>query len=300
MYKAVTILFLCFLTSNFAAAQSPPAEFEKIRQIRFLQDNRENVRRILADYNADFSEEDDEESFSDDFSTENTEIEVTYSSGGCSEDELWNAGKSIVTKIEISLESPIKLKDFKFDFSSYKKKFASEDEDSSEDFVYYDENAGIAFEIEENELREIVLFPAKGNISLLCENEDTKEFSSNEKPFIDLVLEEKTIGCINPVANVTDIVLETTEIFANCANPEKKENCKIWNKEISVETIAFDPDNDPLTYQYTVSGGKIIGQGAKVVWDISGLQPGNYTITAAVDDGCGFCGMTQTKTLVVK
>ena len=298
MKKTLFFLCLCFLTSNFAVAQSPLAEFEKVRQIRFLQDNRENVRHILADYKADFSEEDDEESFSDDFSTENADIEVTYSSGGCSEDELWNAGKSIVTKIEISLENPIKLKEFKFDFSSYKKKFASEDEDSPEDFVYYDENAGIAFEIEENELREIVLFPSKANASLLCQNDFTTEYFSNEEQFIDLVLKGKTISC--PAANMNDLIIETDEILADCENPTKRENCVVWNKEISIEAIANDPDNDPLTYQYTVSGGKIIGQGAKVVWDISGLQPGSYTITAAVDDGCGFCGQAQTKTLVVK
>ena len=55
-----------------------------------------------------------------------------------------------------------------------------------------------------------------------------------------------------------------------------------------------------LTYNYTVSGGRIVGQGANVTWDVGGLQPGTYTITAGVNDGCGVCGQTQTKTITVK
>ena len=55
-----------------------------------------------------------------------------------------------------------------------------------------------------------------------------------------------------------------------------------------------------LTYNYTVSGGRVVGQGANVSWDLSGVSPGTYTITAGVDDGCGVCGKTQTKTITVE
>lgn len=292
MLKSVFLLFLFFLMSNFIFAQSSFAEFDKVRQIRLLHDNRENVRRILAGYETDFSEDDDE-SDSDDFSTKNAEIEVFYSDGGCSEDELWNVSKLIVTKIEISLENQIKIKDFKFDFSGYTRKT----EDSTNSYLLYDEYDGIAFEIEKNKVRGIVFFPSKGDFSLLCKNEETQEFSSNEKQFIDLFLRGNETSC--PVANVNDLLLETSEIIADCGDIEKRETCKVWNKEISVETTVNDPGS-PLTYQYTISGGKIVGQGAKVVWDLSGLAVGTYTITAAVDDGCGFCGMTKTKTIIVK
>jgi hypothetical protein len=54
-----------------------------------------------------------------------------------------------------------------------------------------------------------------------------------------------------------------------------------------------------LTYNYTVSGGRIVGTGANVSWDVSGLTPGTYTITAGVDDGCGLCGKTQTQTITI-
>jgi outer membrane protein OmpA-like peptidoglycan-associated protein len=54
-----------------------------------------------------------------------------------------------------------------------------------------------------------------------------------------------------------------------------------------VTCVGTDPDNDPLTYSYTVSGGKILGSGSKVEFDATGLQPGTYTVTCTVDDGRG-------------
>ncbi len=68
---------------------------------------------------------------------------------------------------------------------------------------------------------------------------------------------------------------------------------------VNVTTTAVDPENDVLTYNYTVSGGRIVGTGANVSWDLTGAPTGTYTITAGVDDSCGVCGTTQTKTITV-
>src|SRR5882724_4684732 len=48
-----------------------------------------------------------------------------------------------------------------------------------------------------------------------------------------------------------------------------------------------DPDNDPLTYSYTTTGGQIVGSGSNVQFDSTGLQPGTYTVNCAVNDGRG-------------
>ena len=48
-----------------------------------------------------------------------------------------------------------------------------------------------------------------------------------------------------------------------------------------------DPDNDPLTYSYTTTGGQIVGSGASVQFDSNGLQPGSYTVNCSVNDGRG-------------
>lgn len=59
------------------------------------------------------------------------------------------------------------------------------------------------------------------------------------------------------------------------------------NDVITVHVNASDPDNDPLTYSYTASGGAVEGSGPDARFNTSGLAKGNYTITAKVDDGKG-------------
>jgi len=48
-----------------------------------------------------------------------------------------------------------------------------------------------------------------------------------------------------------------------------------------------DPDNDPLIYSYTTTGGQIVGSGSNVQFDATGLQPGSYDVKCAVNDGRG-------------
>jgi hypothetical protein len=56
---------------------------------------------------------------------------------------------------------------------------------------------------------------------------------------------------------------------------------------VDVLTTASDPENDPLTCQYVVSAGKIIGRGAKVKWDLSDAPIGTHRILVGTDDGNG-------------
>lgn len=106
---------------------------------------------------------------------------------------------------------------------------------------------------------------------------------------------------VNVPANVTALTLSDSEIVLPCPAGSKSASggCND-SSTISVATTASDPENDVLTYNYTVSGGRITGSGANVSWDLSGAQPGSYTITAGVDDGCGLCGKTQTQTVNIK
>jgi outer membrane protein OmpA-like peptidoglycan-associated protein len=50
---------------------------------------------------------------------------------------------------------------------------------------------------------------------------------------------------------------------------------------------ASDPDGDVLTYTWTATGGRIVGSGASVTFDATGLAEGTYTVTAQVNDGFG-------------
>jgi outer membrane protein OmpA-like peptidoglycan-associated protein len=59
------------------------------------------------------------------------------------------------------------------------------------------------------------------------------------------------------------------------------------NDAVAIHCVGADPDNDPLTYTWTSTGGKVDGNGPQVRWLSAGTAVGSYTITAKVDDGRG-------------
>lgn len=100
-----------------------------------------------------------------------------------------------------------------------------------------------------------------------------------------------------PPPSVKNLTLSQIEVIATCSTNNNA--CSDNAQSIEISTESSDPEDNVLTYVYQVSGGKIIGKGAKVVWDLSGVKPGTYTIIAAMDDGCGGCGKTVTKEIKV-
>jgi hypothetical protein len=92
----------------------------------------------------------------------------------------------------------------------------------------------------------------------------------------------------NKSPHVTDLVLDQSELH----NPLPKGSPPKWpepwpDMTVRVQTTAADPEGDILTYNYKVTGGRLVGTGANVSWNLSAVMPGTYTITAGVDDGCG-------------
>lgn len=106
----------------------------------------------------------------------------------------------------------------------------------------------------------------------------------------------------NKPPSVDSVTLDKTTITLPCPPGQSSRSgaCPDASRQISVRTVASDPENDVLTYNYTVSGGRVVGTGANVTWDLSGAQTGTYTITTGVDDGCGVCGKTDTKTITIR
>jgi hypothetical protein len=67
---------------------------------------------------------------------------------------------------------------------------------------------------------------------------------------------------------------------------------------VQLSANATDPDGDTLLYTYSTSGGRITGEGPNVSWDLTGVQPGTYTATVEVDDGCGCMSFSSTTVTV--
>jgi outer membrane protein OmpA-like peptidoglycan-associated protein len=57
------------------------------------------------------------------------------------------------------------------------------------------------------------------------------------------------------------------------------------DERVAITAAASDPDNDPLSFSWTSSAGRIEGSGSSVTFPTADLPPGSYTITGHVDDG---------------
>jgi hypothetical protein len=287
MLKLATILFVTFLACSSALGQLPENLLNQIRQIKLLQSTRPDVKRILRQY-----ESSDSDSHYQEFSNDAVSIEVTYSRG-CQDSpedddpsEVWNVPEWTVTRIEISPDEPVTLKDSGMDLTKFRRE--PRYPETTDSWVYYDKVSGFAFKTTEDGIQEYIFFPPRAKSTRLCRNSTAAKGFYTRKGWFSQERPNDVPICVNYVANVTGLSVSTLELALADTTT------------ISVATVAVDPENDVLTYIYNVSGGRIIGTGANVTWDLAGVSPGTYTITAGVDDGCGICGNTMTKTVVVK
>ncbi|PYU09442.1 MAG: flagellar motor protein MotB [Acidobacteria bacterium] len=84
-----------------------------------------------------------------------------------------------------------------------------------------------------------------------------------------------------------DIKVEEKPNHPPTASVSVEHNSILPGERTAIACNGSDPDNDPLTYSYTATGGQVTGTGANVQFDSTGLQPGTYTVKCAVNDGHG-------------
>ena len=95
------------------------------------------------------------------------------------------------------------------------------------------------------------------------------------------------------------LAASASTITLPCPPGTKSDTCPSGaTGSVNLTTTASDPDGDTLLYSYTVTGGRVSGEGANVTWDLSGLGPGTYTASVDVDDGCG-CITSSTTTVTI-
>ena len=72
------------------------------------------------------------------------------------------------------------------------------------------------------------------------------------------------------------------------------------DSDMVITVFGGKSDDNSLKYEYTISGGRIIGEGAKISWDMTGAQPGTYQIRVDIEDKSKEQKRTETKTIEVK
>jgi len=78
----------------------------------------------------------------------------------------------------------------------------------------------------------------------------------------------------------------TSSINTACPEGQSSDSCTPTSSwEVQLTANATDPDNDTLLYTWSVTGGKITGEGKAVTWDLTGVNAGSYTATVEVNDG---------------
>jgi hypothetical protein len=108
-------------------------------------------------------------------------------------------------------------------------------------------------------------------------------------------------GTLNHSPNVTNLVIDKLQLRLKELPPGPPPDDALRSSDmiVNIATHAEDAENDVLDYYYVISAGHIIGSGSNVQWDLNGVTPGTYTITARVDDSCGVCGKTMTQAVMI-
>ncbi|MDQ1592021.1 MAG: hypothetical protein QOG71_2648 [Pyrinomonadaceae bacterium] len=103
----------------------------------------------------------------------------------------------------------------------------------------------------------------------------------------------------NPPTTAVSASPSRVVLAADCPPDQRPvEGCVATGSTVQLAANATDPDGDTLLYTWSTTGGRITGDGANVTWDLSGVQPGTYTASVEVDDGCGCIAFSSTTVTV--
>jgi hypothetical protein len=89
---------------------------------------------------------------------------------------------------------------------------------------------------------------------------------------------------INQPPVISAVTTSLSTITKACVPPATSSTCPSAT-EVTLTANATDPENDQLLYTWSVTGGKLTGEGRTVTWDLSGVANGTYTATVEVNDG---------------
>lgn len=266
------------------AAQFSRSKLDSIRsQLKLLGSTRADVVSLLSP--GSFSSWNRSDGMQT-FYREDETVDVFYSTGKCEADDFefmpwdaWSVPTDTLVSFEIEPKDKLSASDLGFDLGKLKKERPYRTHKNY--LVYFDKDLGLAIHVWGDTVYTIRYFPSRTLDSKLCDSVAIKKYFRGNKWRFTPEPKHQAVDFNRP-ASVLDINLTLVE-------PGK----------VSVNVTAEDPENDVLTYNYKVSAGRILGVGAKVLWDLSGLPPGTYTMTCAVDDGIGLRGRYITRSIKI-
>ena len=115
-------------------------------------------------------------------------------------------------------------------------------------------------------------------------------FSEDEHGFIAQFFIGRRNSRVPPkppnVAPVVSVVTPSpASIVRACPPGTSSATCTPSGDSVTLVAEATDANNDPLLYTWSVTGGRLSGEGRQVTWDLTGVQNGTYTATVEVNDG---------------
>jgi len=84
---------------------------------------------------------------------------------------------------------------------------------------------------------------------------------------------------------VTGVTTSMSSVLRPCPPGTNSTECTPTASEVQLTANATDVDNDQLLYTWSVTGGKLSGEGKQVTWDLTGVANGTYTASVEVNDG---------------
>ena len=166
-----------------------------------------------------------------------------------------------VLSIRVTPSSPPSVRDLRRKLTGLQR-FVSQDEFFEGYEIYFDDRNGVVAQVSEGRA-EWILYIAPARYRNRCSG----LYRSDPLDYLDVPHQE------HPVPVCTEIKADRVKVAVG--------------EQIGLTAIASDPDADILQYRWTATGGHMVGTGASVMWDTTGLEPGAYTITAQVEDGSG-------------
>lgn len=97
----------------------------------------------------------------------------------------------------------------------------------------------------------------------------------------------------NPRADPTISSFEpSAKSLGVCTVPAKPDVIQPYCKSnrrttVTLQVAASDQPNETLSYQYSATVGQIIGEGARVTWDLAGANHGTHKVTVTVRNSRG-------------